>query len=240
MRIFAAIGITILLAGCASGGGSLNNRERYNRVIGKPVANPSAIVKAELSFARLAQEEGQWTAFRETAADDAIMFTPALVNAQQWLKGKADPAQAVDWQPHKIYMSCDGSIGVATGAWQSAKGTTGHFTTIWHQEDFGKRQPNKDVKWKWIFDDGIPLDKALAEPDYVETEVASCKKRGVADVAQPTGLTAKGKRSTSADGSLVWNAAFKTDGSRLVYVDLANDDGSFSRVHEYRIAAPTK
>ncbi len=238
MRLFAAIGITLMLASCASGGGRLNDRERYNRVIGKPVANPSAIVKAELSFARLAQEKGQWTAFRETSADDAIMFTPGLVNAQQWLKGKADPPQAVDWQPHKIYMSCDGSIGVATGAWQRADGTNGHYTTIWHQENFGKRQPNKDVKWKWIFDDGVPLTTPLAEPDYIETEVASCMAK--IPVAFPlVGLTEKGKSGASTDRSLVWNAAFAADGSRIVFVDLANEDGSFRRVHEYQVAEPT-
>jgi len=141
MRIFAAMGIALLLAGCAAGGGRLNDRERYDRVMGSPVANPSAIVQAELAFARLAQEEGQWTAFRETATDDAIMFTPDLVNAQQWLKGKADPAQAVTWQPHHIYMSCDGSIAVSTGAWQNAKGDSGRFTTIWQQQDFGQRPP---------------------------------------------------------------------------------------------------
>ena len=237
MRLFAAIGIALMLSSCASGGGRLNDRERYDRVIGKPVANPSAIVKAELSFARLAQEKGQWTAFRETAADEAIMFTPDLVNAQQWLKGKADPPQAVDWQPHKIYMSCDGSIGVATGAWQRADATTGHYTTIWHQEDFGKRQPGKDVKWKWIFDDGVPLTKALAEPDYVETEVASCTATPPAAVP-PLGLTNTGKSGASADRTLIWNAAFATDGSRIVLVDLVQDDGSLQRVHEYTIPAP--
>tara|TARA_R110000824_G_scaffold3839_12_gene18406 strand:- start:7159 stop:7875 length:717 start_codon:yes stop_codon:yes gene_type:complete len=237
MRIFAAIGIALMLSSCA-GGGRLNDRERYDRVIGKPVANPSAIVKAELSFARLAQEKGQWTAFRETAADEAIMFTPDLVNAQQWLKGKADPAQAVSWQPHKIYMSCDGSIGVSIGAWQSAKGAAGHFTTIWHQDDFGQRKPSKDVKWKWIFDDGVPLTTALAEPDYVETEVASCKSKQPVAVS-PTGRTEMGKSGASADGSLIWNAAFTADGSRVVSVDLANEDGSFRRVHEYRVDAPS-
>ena len=236
MRLFAAIGIVLMLAGCASGG-RLNDRERYNRVIGKPVANPSAIVKAELSFARLAQEKGQWTAFRETAADQAIMFTPDLVNAQQWLKGKADPPQAVDWQPHKIFMSCDGSIGVATGAWQRADGTTGQFTTIWHQDNFGKRRPDRDVEWKWIFDDGIPLKTPIAEPDYVETEVAACPAtRPVPGL--PLGLTERGGSGASADGSLIWSAAFVPDGSRLVFVDLANEDGSFRRVHEYRVAAP--
>jgi hypothetical protein len=238
MRIFAIFGIALLLASCANGGGRPNDRERYNRVIGKPVANPSAIVKAELSFARLAQEKGQWSAFRETADDEAIMFTPNLVNAQQWLKGKADPAQAVTWQPHKIYMSCDGSIGVSTGAWQSAGGATGHFTTIWHQENFGTRKPSKDVEWKWIFDDGVPLAAPLAEPDYVETEVASCKTR-IPPIFPIAGPSDKGRSGASADGSLIWNASFVADGSRIVFVDLAQEDGSFKRVHEYRVDAPT-
>ncbi|WP_417622541.1 hypothetical protein [Parasphingorhabdus sp.] len=239
MRLFAAIGIALMLSSCAGGGGRPSDRDHFNRARGKPVANPSAIVKAELSFARLAQEKGQWSAFRETAADDAIMFTPDLVNAQQWLKGKADPSQAVDWQPHKIFMSCDGSMGVSTGAWQSASGGTGHFTTIWQQQDFGTRRPDKEVEWKWIFDDGQPLATPLAEPDFIETEVASCKA-GIPDRSAPTGQTEKGKTAASTDGSLIWSAAFAADGARIVSVDLAEDDGGFRRVHEYRVAAPTK
>lgn len=236
MRLFAVIGIALMLASCA-GGDRPTDRERFNRVLGKPVANPSAIVAAELSFARLAQEKGQWTAFRETAADDAIMFTPNLVNAQQWLKGKADPPQAVDWQPHRIYMSCDGSIGVSTGAWQDSKGGTGHFTTIWRQQEFGQRRPNKDVEWKWIFDDGQPLDKPLEEPDFIETFVASCTVRAPVG-APPAVPSGKGKTDMSVDRSLIWNATATDDGSRIVFVDLIQDDGSFKRVHEYRVAAP--
>ena len=239
MRIFAAMGIALLLAGCAAGGGRLNDRERYDRVMGSPVANPSAIVQAELAFARLAQEEGQWTAFRETATDDAIMFTPDLVNAQQWLKGKADPAQAVTWQPHHIYMSCDGSIAVSTGAWQNAKGDSGRFTTIWQQQDFGQRRPNKKTEWKWVFDDGDALDSPLAEPEYVETDVASCKAKIPSESVQ-TGLTDRSMTAASPDRSLVWHAAVQDDRSRIVYVDLAQDDGSFKRVHEYTVAASGK
>tara|TARA_R110002126_G_scaffold280364_1_gene427716 strand:- start:17380 stop:18099 length:720 start_codon:yes stop_codon:yes gene_type:complete len=239
MRIFAAMGIALLLAGCAAGGGRLNDRERYDRVMGSPVANPSAIVQAELAFARLAQEEGQWTAFRETATDDAIMFTPDLVNAQQWLKGKADPPQAVTWQPHHIYMSCDGSIAVSTGAWQNAKGDSGRFTTIWQQQDFGQRRPNKKTEWKWVFDDGDALDSPLAEPDYVETDVASCKAEIPSDSVQ-AGLTGRSMTAASPDRSLVWHAALQDDRSRIVYVDLAQDDGSFKRVHEYTVAASGK
>lgn len=239
MRILAATGIALLLAGCAAGGGRLSDRERYDRVMGSPVANPSAIVQAELAFARLAQEEGQWTAFRETAADDAIMFTPALVDAQQWLKGKADPPQAVTWQPHHVYISCDGSTALSTGAWQNAKGETGRFNTIWQQQNFGQRRPDKEIEWKWVFDDGVALDRPLPEPDYVETDVASCKTKIPVDPL-PTGLTDNGRTGASPDGSLVWHAGFAGDGSRIVYVDLAQDDGSFKRVHEYTVPAPAE
>ena len=84
----------------------------------------------------------------------------------------------------------------------------------------------------------MPLTTPLAEPDYVETEVASCKVKHTAAIAA-TGLTEKGKSGASADGSLIWNATFAADGSRVVFVDLAEEDGSFRRVHEYRVAAPT-
>ena len=80
------------------------------------IANPSAIISAEIAFARLAQEKGQWTAFRETAAKDAVMFDPEPNLAQAWLKGRADPPAAVKWQAHKAFMSCDGKTGATTGA----------------------------------------------------------------------------------------------------------------------------
>ena len=67
----AALALTAALAACASG------PERPLRLS----ADPSAVVSAELAFARLAQEKGQWTAFRETASDAAIMFTPQPLQA---------------------------------------------------------------------------------------------------------------------------------------------------------------
>ena len=211
MRLFAAIGITLMLAGCA-GGGRMDDRERYNRAAGKPVANPSAVVKAELSFARLAQEKGQWTAFRETAADDAVMFVPGITNAKQWLSGKADPESAVEWQPHKISMSCDGSLAVSTGAWQDAKGSNGSFVTIWRLENFDERHRGKDQKWKWVFDHGTPLDQPLPAPDFIETEVASCAGKPSESTSPVNAEKALARRSgKSRDGTLVWEAKQLSD-----------------------------
>tara|TARA_R110000772_G_scaffold157849_1_gene269073 strand:- start:6543 stop:7262 length:720 start_codon:yes stop_codon:yes gene_type:complete len=220
-RFFAALGLAFLLASCASNSGP-SDRESFLRAAGKPIANPSDIVKAELSFARLAREEGQWTAFRETAAPNAIMFTPELVSASVWLKGKADPAQATEWQPHKIFMSCDGSMGVSTGAWQGADGSMGYFTTIWVKQDAqGRRERGKEIEWKWIFDHGVPLDKPLAEPDFVTTRVATCSKIPLPALATlPHGEI--NKSGFSSDRTLFWSAESSADQTRSLLVRMWN------------------
>lgn len=238
-KIAAAFGISLLLASCASGGGRPSDRERFLKAAGKPVANPSDIVKAELSFARLAREEGQWTAFRETAAADAVMFVPDLTSAQIWLKDKADPEQAVDWQPHKIYMSCDGSMGVSTGAWQAANGNTGHFVTIWEKQDARERRlKGKDVEWKWVFDHGEALDQPLAEPDFVETEVASCSGDPIPAI-RSAAENVKQVADQSTDNSFHWAAVQKADGNRVVSVSLWDGTG-LRQVISKEFGAPKK
>ena len=228
MRFFAAIGIALLLAGCASSGtGRPTDRERFQRIAGKPVANPSEIVKAELAFARLAREEGQWTAFRETATEDAVMFVPNLTNAQQWLKGKADPKEAVDWQPHKITMSCDGSMAVSTGAWQAANGTTGKFYTIWQKQNVeDRRVRGKEAEWKWVFDHGFAVDAPLTEPDFVETEVADCRGEPSIIIGPP------GTRfGSSVDRTFQWFASQRS-GERTLSIRMWDGENSIVKVSE--------
>ena len=57
-----------------------------------PPPSPTAI-DAERAFAADAQQRGQWTAFRATATEEAVMFVPQPVNAQAFLKdeGPAEP-----------------------------------------------------------------------------------------------------------------------------------------------------
>src|SRR3546814_1505150 len=69
------------------------------------------------------------------------MFMPQRVLARDWLKGRADPAQAVTWQPHAVTISCDGNAGATTGAWQRGP-AFGYFTTVW------RRDPRKgEMRW---------------------------------------------------------------------------------------------
>ncbi|HSG34870.1 MAG TPA: hypothetical protein VLA37_10070, partial [Sphingomonadaceae bacterium] len=61
-----------LLAACS---GPNVDRNRFTRNL-KPVAQPGQVVATELGFAAMARDQGQWTAFAEYAADDAVMFVP--------------------------------------------------------------------------------------------------------------------------------------------------------------------
>lgn len=212
MKRFGFLVLTLSLAGCASGPSA------DVRSFEPKIANPSAIIAAEIGFNQLAQEKGQWTAFRETAARDATMFVPQPVLAQEYLKGKADPAQSVKWQPHKAFMSCDGKTGVTTGAWQQPNGTVGYFTTVWQ---YIQKNERGDGEWKWVIDHGDGLTAPRAPKEMIETKVASCKGRAPAALVAPA-EGAKMKAGYSKDQSLSYTWVVQPDGARTVEVKLWN------------------
>lgn len=203
-RLAAGLALLAALAGCTTGPGYGREREIA------PTANPSAVVATELAFARAAQEKGQWTAFREFAAKDAVMFVPGPVKAQDWLKEQANPAQAVRWQPHMVWSSCDGSLAVTKGAWQRPNGTVGYFTTVWQRQD--------DGSYKWVLDQGDVLDEPMAEPEMIAATVADCQSPVrppvIARVPLPTDPVGK-----SRDGTLTWTVSLEADRSRTFGVE---------------------
>ncbi len=205
-------------------------------------ANPSAVIAAEIAFAKLAQEKGQWTAFAATATVDAVMFTPAMVYAQTWLKGRANPPQSVKWQPHIVWSSCDGSLMVSHGAWQGEKGANGYFTTIWQRQ--------KDGKYKWVLDHGDELKEALIAPDMLSGQTADCPDRG----KRPAGPLPKVKEvkakslppldpalrsGKSLDGTLWWEVTVDPSGARNLSVSWKKDGGESPVVIE-SVDAPVK
>lgn len=188
-------------------------------------ANPSAVIAAEIAFAQLAQEKGQWTAFAETAAADAVMFTPQMVYAQQWLKGRANPPVAVKWQVHKVWASCDGSLMASYGAWQGPRGS-GWFTTLW------QRQPNG--AYKWVLDHGDTLKEPLAAPEMLSGLTADCPARKERPMGEPDRRPGKPPKPVKAkdvpaldpahragkslDGSLYWDVTVSTDSARHLVI----------------------
>ena len=202
----------VALAGCAAGGGG--PRDRYAPLL-TARADPGAVVATEIAFARAAQEKGQWTAFREYAAADAVMFVPQPVKAQDWLKKQADPDQAVKWQPHEVWSSCDGSLAITRGAAQWPNGGDGEFMTMWQRQ--------ADGAYRWIADIGHSLAAPLAAPEFIVTHIADCSSPVPPDqrFASSERPATKGQ---SADGSLQYLVHTMEGGST---VTLGMWDGSW-------------
>ncbi len=181
------------------------------------------VERAERAFAALAQTQGQWTAFRATAAADATMFVPQPANAQTWLAGRADPPRSVAWQPHAVYVSCDGRTAATTGAAQWPGGSHGRFTTIWQKQD--------DGGWNWVADQGGDVAAAIPAPAQVLHRAARCARS--ANQSNPAPLVRDASDSVgggrSADGSLIWQYVVRPNGALRFTVDLESR-GSYERV----------
>jgi len=219
-RFITVAALALALAACASG----PRGPRFAPIA--PVANPSAVIAAELAFARLAQEKGQWAAFRTTAADGAEMFVPQRVKAADWLKGRAEPGEAVKWQPHAVWSSCDGSYAVTRGVWQSPN-ASGTFATIWQRQRSGEL--------KWIADMSLTSGGQSASPEMIAARVAECKVRP----AQPPLIVmadADWQTGASADGTLRWGTGVDDRGGRRILVSLWNG-ASFETVLDQFVPA---
>lgn len=204
-------------------GGVAPARER------RPLApNPSAFIAAEIGFSRLAQEKGQWTAFRETMAPEAVMFVPQRVVARDWLKSQKDPAETVKWQPHAVYVSCDGNVGVTTGAWQKGP-ANGYFTTIW------LRDPKKG-KLSWILDHGDTLAVPRGAPDFIAAKQAVCGSRPAVPI-EAGGEGEDRAVGLSPDQTLSWTSTVRADRSRRVTIRLW-DGKEMATVIDDQVAAP--
>lgn len=130
-------------------------------------APATSAVDAELAFARDARTMGQWTAFRKYADADAVMFTPQVVWAHEFLKDRKDPPESVRWWPTLSIVSCDGRSAVNTGPWTRDGGkAVGHFTTVW-MHDTGK--------WRWIYDAGQTVDAPAPKVEKPQVIKASCR-----------------------------------------------------------------
>ncbi len=195
------------------------------------VAAPQTAVEAEREFAAMAQTKGLWTAFRATAADDAVMFVPDEVDAQTWLKDRKDPLLGYMWWPAKAFIACDGKTAATTGPSVLGK-TRGYFTTIWEAQ--------ADGSWKWILDHGDGLIKPVAAGEKVIVRRASCRNQPpVAPPGAPAAgniLIGPAKSYVSRDRTLTWDYAVGTAGDRRVRVFVWNGR-SYETVIDDRVLA---
>lgn len=187
-----------------------------------PVANPSEVIATELAFARAAREDGQWTAFRKFAANDAQIFgRSGAFEAAPWLGKQQDPAQSVSWQPLAVWSSCDGTLAVTQFAFTDPNdGTSGLGHTVWQRQRGGE--------YRWVFDFGWPTGDAASQPEMISAKVAECGGEGTV----PAGAA---DLRRSADGTLGWTYAFAADGTRNFTVWTAAPGGTMERVIDVSI-----
>lgn len=166
------------------------------------LANPSALIAAELALGRLARKDGEWKALRETAADEAEMFVPERVRAADWLKTRDGPGEPTRRDGRSVWMSCDGSFGVVHGIWQR-RGNTGGFVTVWQRQ--------KDRSYKWLLDFRDAGGEVDAKPQGDTLEMITAR---VADCLSNQGSVPSGdfQFSASKDRSIHWREGLLADG----------------------------
>ena len=210
-KAFVATSLALLLASCASQSGP--------RARGPvPFAqNPSVILALDIAQNRLAQEKDAYAALAETAAENAITFVPEPVEAKPWLKAQP-PLKNTSWQPHRVFMSCDGKTGVTTGAikWGDVDG---YYTTVW--QFFQKADGTGD--WRWIVSHGDAVDTRREAPEFLQTKSASCKGSPNIPLTAPD-VGEQLKKGLSRDQSLSWTWRYRPDKSRTLQVETWNGD----------------
>jgi hypothetical protein len=163
-------------------------------------------VDAERAFAADAQRDGQWTAFRRWAADDATMFAPQPVKTQTFLKDRRDPPKAIEWWPVASYVSCDGKLAVNTGGWKRPDGNVGYFSTVWQRQ--------ADGGWKWMVDGGDGLATPREHPATPVTKRAACPVKPMLLGMPPEPRDGTVGNGMSSDGTLLWNWTVGASGER--------------------------
>lgn len=220
MRLLAkailAAPLLAMLAACASS--PPIPRKVINRALAQApgAAQPSLIVAKELEFARTAQEDGQWSAFRAFAAPGAVMHTAGgPINALTFLAGVKDPAVAITWNTDTVWMSCDSLLAVAQGRFKDPESKVGTFITVW------ERQSDLDYRWTYdvaVLDNPQPpvrdTSAAVGGDEIVVTAidsikglVADCPNLRADKPATPAFLVPDGARhgfKLSPDGTLRW------------------------------------
>jgi hypothetical protein len=195
-----------------------------------PRADPGLVAATERAFARMAREEGTWTAFRHYATSDAVWPSPGFQLVQQSLAGAADPAEAIVWGPEQVWSSCDGSFAVSTGGALYPDGSRTRFFTVWQRQE--------DGEYRFVLDQGLPDDGAQIEPDMIAASAAECAPGMLGERPRRPAPVRRGEAwgsGRSDDGTLEWQTVLAADCSRVVTVR-ARRQGELAEV--FRREAP--
>ncbi|MEL1252100.1 hypothetical protein [Aurantiacibacter gilvus] len=247
-RATIVLAAVAMLTACTSPQQQRINRERVaaTRFLEREgsIGDPGRVAAADFAFARMARDEGTWTAFRAYAADDAVMDAPdGFASASELLAGLDDPAEPIRWAPTNVWSSCDGTMAASLGRFIRPNGLVGDYVTIWELQS--------DNSYKWTYDTGTPDDPqpapeveeelpedAIVVPGMtsITGRIADCQPE-IGQSALPLAISGNASwASTSDDSSLTWQSTMLPDGSRYMEVFYLRE-GAWEQVVDLRIPA---
>lgn len=249
-RAIPAVIAIAALAACTSPAQQRIDRERAaaTQFLARQgsIGDPGRVAAADFAFARMAREEGNWTAFRHYAAPGAKRDAPGgFAPVSEVLAGLADPPEPIRWEPTKVWSSCDGTLAASLGRFVTPAGIVGDYVTIW--------QLQSDNSYRYVYDTGTPDDPqpAPAPPQELpegaivvpgltalEGRIADCARGG--EVLPPIPVLARGEAQqlggASDDGTLRWTSYYFADGRRRIAVDWVRE-GAVQEAVAFDIAA---
>ncbi|RJY09345.1 hypothetical protein [Aurantiacibacter aquimixticola] len=230
--LIATVALGALLSACASPqqqqrARQANMAERVLERAGS-IGDPGKVAAADFAFARAAQEDGQWTAFRRYAAPGAVLHgRNGPVPVTSFLSGMDDPSEAVEWAPNTVWSSCDGTLAISFGRFEDTEGLVGSYVSAWALQ--------RDGSYKYTYDLGAPdnpqpvRDPEGEAPDdaivveglrSVQGRIADCPRRGEIIPLPPLRIVDGARQETamSDDKTLAWTWYHTDQGVRSVNV----------------------
>jgi ketosteroid isomerase-like protein len=112
----------------------------------------TSLVESERAFSRAAAELGARDAFIAYMADDAVIFRPQAVNAQEFLREQPATPGVLSWEPAFADVGDAGDLGFTTGPWKYRSDPNGEYVAFGQYFSFWKKQ--SDGTWKVVIDHG--------------------------------------------------------------------------------------
>lgn len=141
-------------------------------------ASPAEVAAAERAFAADGLTYGIKGSFLRHMSDQAILFTPAPVNAKAYYeKQSAEGEPKLVWWPEFAGIARSGDLGFTTGPFTLNDKPGGFYFTVWSK--------GADGVWKWLYDGGPAADtsKALGPKDTPVALPVAAKGVGSAEKA---------------------------------------------------------
>jgi hypothetical protein len=161
------------------------------------IAIGQQVLAAERALEQRAQQDGEWTAFRATAAPGARLLIGEPVAASTWLNGRADPPQSSRWQPSRVVVSCDGTMAATTGNAQNDGTINTVFATIWVRQSTGE--------WRWLAYDSGSVEQRVPAPTPVTPLVELAECPGSEGPPPQNQADRNGNQGGSRDNTLLWD-----------------------------------